>query len=622
VSYTIHLGWYVYCSHCKGHDLLFDYGLQFRPTYSRRKRQFADSYWNAVTREIETGCTCFSFDRRGSPSPTPACICNRIPHPPVSPIVCSTLHAVTIRMPSRIRPLLTEFLEVLLLVIQPLQSIYAMYVNPDSFRSQMAEHSTQAKYIRSIFDPALIEQELRHDAFDLSSLLRVIGATLKGHCAPMRDQAIEAMVTAAEACKPGGQASKADAVGAFRACLDILELMKLVSLLPPLLLPAIHILMLLLQDIANHQVQSVRMNIARSSGQYELSAFKTASTGCSPITQEWLLQSLSTLQSKDNRIPHPLYLPGDINFRSLLRNRQIYLATLKGLTDIIFNPPLVRPAVVVGSDGSSKRSSSVVICSLADYPETLYLDRARLRNLTRDLGDIVVTYMFILLFRQLLYSSESPSSSHGVKVDLMDVMRLKSEIQAIGVSRLGSGFSQSEKSEPTKDTTKWTALKDDIVVHVVRRAQEKRATSSTSTLSSSSSSLGSIPNERMMNVAKRWALENINLTSPLCQVIYDRLYTVVFNGVVAQSYPGRGHTVGQLFFSAIESNAAPRQGGFTFPIQLDSPTFHTSSRQGLSSGMEPLIDEIQALTDRVSRLALIHLNTYLPLYEAECFLKR
>ncbi|EEB88284.1 hypothetical protein MPER_13961, partial [Moniliophthora perniciosa FA553] len=84
-----------------------------------------------------------------------------------------------------------------------------MYVNPDSFKAQMEEHSIQANYIRSIFDPALIEQELRHDVFDLASLLRVIGATLKGHCAPMRDQAVEAMVQSAEACKPGGPGNKA-----------------------------------------------------------------------------------------------------------------------------------------------------------------------------------------------------------------------------------------------------------------------------------------------------------------------------------------------------------------------------------------------------------------------------
>ena len=134
-------------------------------------------------------------------------------------------------MPSRIRRLLTEFLEVLLLVIQPLSSISGMYVNPDTFKAQMQEHTAQAAYIRSIFDPALIEQELKHEVFDPSGLFRAIGNTLKGHCAPMRDRAVETMVQAAQACAPGGTGTKQDAVKAVMMCMEILELMKLVRAL-------------------------------------------------------------------------------------------------------------------------------------------------------------------------------------------------------------------------------------------------------------------------------------------------------------------------------------------------------------------------------------------------------
>ena len=82
--------------------------------------------------------------------------------------------------------------------------------------------------MRSIFDPALIEQELKHELFDPSALFRCIGVTLKGHCAPMRDRAVEVMVQAAQTCGPGGAGSKADAVKTVRMCMDILELMKLV----------------------------------------------------------------------------------------------------------------------------------------------------------------------------------------------------------------------------------------------------------------------------------------------------------------------------------------------------------------------------------------------------------
>lgn len=57
----------------------------------------------------------------------------------------------------------------------------------------------------------------------------VIGEVLKAHCAPMRDQAVDAMVALAEKCGPGGGGSNADAVAAMRKCFEILELMKLVS---------------------------------------------------------------------------------------------------------------------------------------------------------------------------------------------------------------------------------------------------------------------------------------------------------------------------------------------------------------------------------------------------------
>mgnify|MGYP002402614276 CR=1 FL=1 len=215
-----------------GHDLLFDPGLQFRPTSSRRKRELSERYWAAVVREIENGCTCISFDSRGKLHLPVLCICSQSDDAsPTSP----TLHRVqpdvfTCRMPSRIPPLLTEFLEVLLLVIQPLCTISGVYVNPGTFKSQMQEHSTQATYIRSLFDPALVEQELKHGVFNPSGLFRTIGNTLKGHCAPMRDRSVEEMVAAAESCgaSPNGSSSK-EAIKAIRMCMEILELMKLVG---------------------------------------------------------------------------------------------------------------------------------------------------------------------------------------------------------------------------------------------------------------------------------------------------------------------------------------------------------------------------------------------------------
>jgi len=190
----------------------------------------AENYWAAITKELETGCTCISFDLAGKPHEL-VCACGSVGLPSVNSILAfsSSLHVLTLRMPSRILPLLNEFLEVLLSVIQPLSSISGMYVNPNTFQTQMQEHAAQAAYMRSVFDPDLIEQELKHELFDPSGLFQTIGRTLKSHCAPMRDRAVEAMIAVAQTCAPGGGGSKADAVKAVRMCMDILELMKLVS---------------------------------------------------------------------------------------------------------------------------------------------------------------------------------------------------------------------------------------------------------------------------------------------------------------------------------------------------------------------------------------------------------
>jgi hypothetical protein len=207
---------------CKsGHDLLFDSGLQFRP---RRKLDLSEKYWNAVWEEVQTGCTCITLEyTSGKPLKT-VCMCSRLPEPPSTPIayLLSSV-AYTIRMPSRVRVLLMEFLEVMLFVIQPLSNT-AVYSNPNDVREQAKEHSQHAAYIKEIFDPALIYQELIHNVFNPSGLFLHIGELLKNHCAPMRDRSVDELMDLAQ--QPGVEGLKA-----FRSCLELLEQMKLVCYL-------------------------------------------------------------------------------------------------------------------------------------------------------------------------------------------------------------------------------------------------------------------------------------------------------------------------------------------------------------------------------------------------------
>jgi hypothetical protein len=219
-----------------GHDLLFDSNLQFRPTSGRRKRDLVENYWRSVHQELENGCTCISLDYE-SRLVDLKCACKRIPQPGSQPLlVFFPLDSVmTVRMPSRLRPLLAELLEVLLSVIQPLPSTSSGFymqhptTSVSGQQHQAQQHAVQATLLRSVLDSDLIEQELKHGLFDPSGLFRVIGETLKCHCAPMRDRAVETMVQIAQTCAPGGGGTKADAVKALRMCFEVLEFMKLVS---------------------------------------------------------------------------------------------------------------------------------------------------------------------------------------------------------------------------------------------------------------------------------------------------------------------------------------------------------------------------------------------------------
>ncbi|KAJ7459835.1 T-complex protein 11-domain-containing protein [Mycena latifolia] len=538
------------------HDLLFDPGLQFRPTTTRRKTERSEKYWAAITCELESGCTCVSFDLRAKPHPT----------------VCA------------IRPLLDEFLEVLLLVIQPLSNVAGAHVSPT--KSQQAEHVAQAAYIRSVFDPALIEQELKHKLFDPSGLFRAIGLTLQGHCAPMRDHAVELMVQVAQTCAPGGDGSKADAVKAVRMCMDILELMKL--------------------DIANHQLQTLRPFLMRTSGQFELRSFKNRKSGhgCSfQKTREWLAAAHSTLLTRAEPIPHHLYPPGYLRYQTLQRNQQVYLATLKGLTDLVFTSP--SPANLISLPIATTPLSQATlptISSLPGYPETSYLDTARILLLSTDAVDLTALYMFLLLYRQLRFScsADSPSAPSGLSVDEWELARIKREIRDIGSSRLGYSFycgdAPTEADVDTDELEKWRDLKQSVVLQIAMRAKN----------GTTEQPAGGV-DQSILSLAQRWADFNIQHDSALSTMLRERLRDVVFHAVVGLAYPGRDAASGKL------ANIDFTTFGRT-PSPAPSPVL------GKATGMEALTEEIGALAENISRLALIHCHTYLPLYEVEHFL--
>ncbi|KAF9013512.1 T-complex protein 11-domain-containing protein [Cyathus striatus] len=453
----------------------------------------------------------------------------------------------------------------------------------------MEEHSAQAAFLRSVFDPALIEQELEHNLFDPSGLFRTIGVTLKKHCAPMRDSAVETMVSAAQSCAPGGPGTKADAVKAVRLCMEILELMKL--------------------DIANHQLQALRPFLIRTAGQFELKTLKNRSggEGSLHLTREWIHNAHNCLASRTQPLTHPQY-PDHLNFNNTLsRNQQIYLSVLKGTVDLVFNPP---PAISSPSSPVSPTSPLTPNSplSFSAFPETFHLDTSRLLHFNSDATDVTAMCMFLLLYRQLVNSDTLEPGSHDrLKVSDGELMRLKREIRDIANTKLGVCFSASSLNSVAADAAdlknsseveKWMEIKQSVVLQIAKRAKDARCQPH------SVSASGDAPDERLLNIAQRWADSTMQPGSSLSVLLHDRLRDTVFNAVVGLTYPG-------------PKGSAP----CVHSLPSGKTEFSSSLPLNLASGMEPLADEIRSLSEKISRLAIIHLNAYLPLYEKDGFLR-
>jgi hypothetical protein len=95
--------------------------------------------------------------------------------------------------------------------------------------------------IESGLDPALIKQQIQHNAFDLKALLTFVMDVLSKLCAPARDEAMEKLK------------QETDVVATFRGIFEFVELMKL--------------------DMANFTVSKNRSTIERYAAEYEREQF-------------------------------------------------------------------------------------------------------------------------------------------------------------------------------------------------------------------------------------------------------------------------------------------------------------------------------------------------------------
>lgn len=243
------------------------------------------------------------------------------------------------------------------------------------------------------------------------------------------------------------------------------------------------------------------------------------------------------------------------------------------------------------------------MCPLPLYPETTYLDSARLLVLAADAADTAAMSMFLLLYRQLVFSDtgDLPSVPRDQsRVSDAELLKLKKEIRDISSSHLGQWFkhgNMEQSSISDTDREKWSKIKQDIVLQVAHRAKEAQVGSSARPHSSADSHMPPFhaPDERVLKLAERWCEAHVRPNSVLSTMLKNRIRDSVFNQVLAVTYPPRD----------------------TLPSHIKTAENGACTPPSLASGMEPLADEIRSLAERLSRLAQIHLGVYLPLYEQE-----
>lgn len=187
------------------HDVVFDAQLHFRPNLDgsrgRRKREQADVYWKLVLHECEK---LFVNVR------------NR--------------QAGAARMALKLPILFMTMRDILLTLV------------PKSDRGE----------VEAALDPPLLMQQLEHGVLDFKKLAEWLAGVLKAHCAPMRDQWVEQMVTRVA---HGVDNQKTSAfVDGLKMIFGILEAMKL--------------------DVANHQIRTLRPHLISTAVHFEQGYFQ------------------------------------------------------------------------------------------------------------------------------------------------------------------------------------------------------------------------------------------------------------------------------------------------------------------------------------------------------------
>ncbi|KAF9693528.1 hypothetical protein EKO04_008395 [Ascochyta lentis] len=293
------------------HDVNFDRDLSFRPNLDGAKGQekvkAAQRYWRALVAELELYTRLF----RGTP--------------PLQEMDATSWSTIIQHAERRIPKIFSTIRDVLKSLV------------PDRDHSRVDEH----------LDVPMLMQEIERGVCDLVRLSEWMACLLKEHCAPMRDEWVDKMVSYT---RTGVTHNKSESiVKGLCELLGILESMKL--------------------DVANHQIRNLKTLLIEDTVNFETHYhldrlvagrarinIQTAQKWYGSANEEF---SLSCTQQEVSR-----------------RHLEVFV---RGVTATLF-----------GKDGRS------------EFPETLYLDTDRLQIIKAEIEDYVFFEVCLDMFTTLL----------------------------------------------------------------------------------------------------------------------------------------------------------------------------------------------------------------------------
>ena len=370
------------------------------------------------------------------------------------------------------------------------------------------------------------------------------------------------------------------------------------------------------------------------------------------ITRSWIRKAFTQLYTSAPSNATNLQASANI-FRSLRRSVQINITVIKAIINLVFNPKLpgvsspafASPNTGTGAPGVQSTSASRSPCLAIEIPETLFLDVARLGVYTTDAVDLTAIYMFLLLYRQLVFSEVSRTGRDGKgregrRIVDAELMKLKSEIWAVAPPRLGACFipearkldslasnSRHDRVRCSRtELEKWRKGIRDVALHVVARSYDvnwRAEAASTQTSSVRHNHTPELmrpalpPNTVMLGLVERWCDSNLKFGSPLSVLLREKLADAMLHMVTACYHnannlpsPSCPTPMNVCVARNPQGTQALNRAGLLQYLPSDAAVCG-------SSGMETLNVEMRGIAERIAKLAKIHVDVYGIMYESE-----